>query len=157
LAAGTVLRSTGRFWDPVAFGAAGAIVGIAQWAVLRRFGVSPAWIACVWLSWAVLDVSVRFYSSPYWPAAIGAALGAVVQSRIVWRRMPPGALWVAAATAGSVLGWMAGLRVGTSVYSGSATEFWAYAAGGATGGAIASLISAPVLVAMVRHSKSLVK
>ncbi|MBZ5624836.1 MAG: hypothetical protein LAQ69_39970 [Acidobacteriia bacterium] len=137
--------------------ACGAIVGTAQWLPLHgRLHFSPTWIAGTCLAWVLglwAGVAHGFLApDPYWAGAVGGSLAGVVQSWILWRRVSRPALWVPASIVSSTFGWVAGAWVGFSVYH-SLTETTAYLAAGAAGGAVIGMISAPVLLSMLRHPK----
>jgi hypothetical protein len=137
--------------------ACGAIVGTAQWLALHRYlqlppvwiaGTGLAWVAGIWAGYA----HSFFIMDPYWVGLIGGSLAGFVQCWVLWRRVAWPALWVPSTIVSSTLGWVAGTYAGLWVFD-SRWEFAAYLIGGAVGGAVIGATSAPLLWAIVRHSK----
>jgi hypothetical protein len=139
--------------------ACGAIVGVAQWLALhRRLHLAPAWIAGTCFAWAVGNWAGYahgfFVPDPYWAGVAGGTLAGLAQASVLWRQVSRPALWVPAAIVSSTLGWIAGTYIGICVYDSHAGERTAYLAGGAVGGAVIGAVSAPILLAMLRHPKA---
>jgi hypothetical protein len=132
--------------------ACGAIIGIAQWTVLRRtLRLSPSWILGACLTSVVSDLHFRLVDnlSSFVMLVAATALAAVVQVWILRGHVRRTALWPVAAVLSCLAGWFAGMWVGFSwVRDMDAVDFLA---GGAAGGCAAGLASAPLLALMLRR------
>jgi hypothetical protein len=86
---------------------AGAVIGTAQWLILRLRGVKPWWIAAAALGLAIGEFAASFGAASI-PAFGGLLAGAILGLAQVWfiaRNVQTGVLWVAAVTVAWTIGW----------------------------------------------------
>ncbi|MGA3039984.1 MAG: hypothetical protein ABSF54_04240 [Bryobacteraceae bacterium] len=137
--------------------ACGTIVGTAQWLALRGcLHPAPAWIAGTCLAW-VAGIWAGYAHAflvldPYWAGIVGGTLAGLAQTWVLWRRVSWPALWVPSTIVSSTLGWVAGTYVGLWVFD-TRWDAAAYLTGGAAGGAVIGVLSAPLLLAIIRRSQ----
>lgn len=152
IAVGTKLPFRG-LWGWIA---CGAIVGTAQWLPLRgRLRSAPAWIAGTCFAWILGNWAGETHDffpplNPWWAGSVGGALAGVVQSWNFWRRCSWPGVWAAYVPISSILGWLFGMWVGIGVAQ-RCSDTVAHWAAGASGGLVIGLVSAPVLLLMLRH------
>ena len=136
----------------------GALVGTAQWLVLRRrLRLSPAWIAATCLAWTVgiwagHMHSDDFFKLPnfYWIFLTGGALAGLAQSCLLWNRGSRPGLWTPSMAAGSILGFV--LCRWVLLLFGEINSP-AVLTAGAIIGAVSGAVSTAQLLAMLRHPK----
>jgi hypothetical protein len=128
-----------------------AIVGTTQWLALRsQLRVSLWWMVGTSLAW----FGTLYFLAPtagvfdphfFWLGGIGGTLAGISQCWTLWRRASRPLLWVPVSTVASVAGWFAGVTVGWKIFS-HVGDLWSVVIGGAIGGFVIGVLSAPGLI-----------
>ena len=115
--------------------AAGAVIGLAQWLVLRqRLALSPWWIAAtaagmgagLALGTALLGTATEGVGLPVRGLVTGAAIG-IAQFLVLRERTERAAIWVPVVAGGWALGWLLMRASGIDL----APDWYVFGAGGA--------------------------
>jgi hypothetical protein len=122
---------------------AGAVIGTAQWLVLRTRGVAPWWIAATAAGLALGEFVASFgpASVPALGGLVAGLILALAQVRFIARNLKSAALWVAGVTAAWAVGWFITSGVIVDAERG-------FAVFGISGAIVATVIMGLALLAM---------
>jgi hypothetical protein len=148
--------------DALRFALVGLVLGTMQWFVLsRHLQRSAWWIPASVVAWYLgLSAGDRFgfftQPNPLWAGGVGGAVAGCLQYLILRGQSSRAVLWIPASLGGATVAWIAGTWAGQSVYDsvqGNNEYLWGYTAGGAVGGLVFGVLTAPVPLSMLRRSK----
>jgi hypothetical protein len=97
-----------------------------------------------------------FTPHPLWAGGVGGGVAGCLQYLILRGRSSRPVLWIPASLVGAVLAWVAGTMAGQTVYNnvqGAYDGLLGYIAGGAVGGLVFGVLTAQVLLSMLRRPK----
>lgn len=157
--AGLAARAIGIIDSPVmAFAEAliaGAVIGVAQWLVLREIGIDARWIVSTAGGCAVgFTVGVAIFGYGTETAdlvAVGALSGlgiGTAQFPLLYDRMRASAVWIPAIGALWALGWAVSTGIGVDLHSDRWTVF------GAAGAVTVAILSGLLLWSLVRPAEA---
>jgi hypothetical protein len=150
-------RASESGFNRMSYIAVGALIGAAQWLVLRRRVRHAVWwigaAAAGWIIGLVLGVPRRFLSpDPYWTGIAGGGLAGLLQTALLWKQVRRPLLWVAASLVATLAGSIAATWTGFTVYDTLTTNVYlAYALAGLAGGLAAGAVSLPVILHFFRE------
>jgi hypothetical protein len=146
----------------VALAIVGLVIGTAQWLVLSgHLRRSAWWIPATVAAWYLgLVAGERFKPFPFpfdpvWAGAVSGAVAGILQSPILRGQALRPLLWIPVSVVASILAWIGGDYVGFVVYYENISdvdELIGYICGGAAGGLLFGVLTAPVLLRWIGRS-----